>query len=111
MLASQSLFHAHIPQATGSFWANAVPFAAALSVIPLAAAAVSSMERLGLELRAGLAKQAAQHGFGDDFIQSGPPQMPYFSFKSEGKKGLRGRRRILLFCSEAVKRGVWHVEI
>ena len=92
--------------ATGSFWANAVPFAAALATIPLAAEAARSAEACGMLLRRGLAEQAAAAGLGEDFAQTGPPQMPFFDFRSERRAPLSERRRILAFCGAAAARGV-----
>lgn len=92
--------------ATGSFWANAVPFAAALATIPLAAAAAARAESSGLALREGLQAQAEAAGFGNDFAQSGPPQMPLFHFASEREQALGERRKILTFCRRAAEGGV-----
>ena len=54
----------------GSFWANAVPFTAALAVLPLVTGAATSAEQCGAALRAGLASQAALNGFSTDFLQT-----------------------------------------
>lgn len=93
--------------ATGSFWANAVPFAAALAVLPLVTEAASSAEQCGIALRVGLARQAAVHGLSTDFMQTGPPQMPYFSFKSEAQSAFPERELIMEFCSVCVMNGCW----
>jgi glutamate-1-semialdehyde 2,1-aminomutase len=90
-----------------SFWANSVPFAAALAVIPAATAAAVSAEMCGLLLRSGLQEQAAKHGFGGDFLQTGPPQMPFFHFQSEAGVKMMERRLIMQFASECIQRGVW----
>ena len=50
---------AELINATGSFWANPAPFAAALATIPLAQAAASRAAAAGLALREGLSRQAA----------------------------------------------------
>lgn len=92
--------------ATGSFWANAVPFAAALATIPLSCAAAKRAEELGLQLRAGLAGQAQRFGLDADFRQTGPPQMPFFHFESELDHPLRQRAKILKFCEVAADGGV-----
>jgi len=87
---------------TGSFWTEAVPMAAAIATIGKLRAGdgIGQMRRMGDRLRAGLARQAAAHGVG--IKQSGPPQMPvvFFDDDAERKKGW-------LFCSEALKRGVY----
>ena len=92
--------------ATGSFWANAVPFAAALATIPLADAAAESAERCGNVLRSGLEQQAKSYGFGNEFKQTGPPQMPYFNFASENNLRLDKRVKILKFVDVCAKGGV-----
>jgi hypothetical protein len=46
-----------------------VPFAAALAVLPLAAAAAASTAKCGVLLRTGLQAQAVKHGFEADFKQ------------------------------------------
>ena len=87
---------------TGSFWTEAVPMAAAIATIGKLRAGdgIGQMRRMGDRLRAGLARQAAAHGVG--IKQSGPPQMPvvFFDDDAERKKGW-------LFCTEALKRGVY----
>jgi glutamate-1-semialdehyde 2,1-aminomutase len=94
-------------RATGSFWANAVPFAAALATIPQAAPAAATAEAMGLRLRAGMLHQAAACGLADDFVCSGPPQMPYWYFRSETARSLNQRYRILVFCAACTEGGVW----
>ena len=93
-------------RATGTFWANAVPFAAALATIPLARAAAERAEATGTALRDGLRAQARAAGLGEDFGQSGPPQMPLFHFDSEGEKPPAQRRKIVAFCRRAAEGGV-----
>lgn len=87
---------------TGSFWTEAVPMAAAIATINKLKAGdcIGRMRRMGERLREGLARQAAAHGV--SIRQSGPPQMPvvFFDADAERKKGW-------LFCTEALKRGVY----
>ena len=92
--------------ATGSFWANAVPFAAALVTIPLSDEASRNAEARGLELRCGLRHQAKQCGMGSDFQQTGPPQMPFFHFDSEQTLPMSKRQKILTFVDVCAKSGV-----
>lgn len=93
--------------ATGSFWYQAVPMAAGVATLAelQACDAPRKIERSGLQLRAGLAEQAARHGL--SLRQTGPVQMPMVLFDEDPdlKKGFR-------FCQEALRRGVylhpWH---
>jgi glutamate-1-semialdehyde 2,1-aminomutase len=93
--------------ATGSFWFSAVPMAAALATLEVARRdrVVEHIERLGAQLREGVAAQARAHGFG--LRQSGPAQMPLWLFDDDPELE-RGNR----FVAEAVQRGVylhpWH---
>ena len=83
--------------ATGSFWANSVPFASALATIPLAKAGAKKSEKMGMLLRDGLKSQANSFkSLANDFVQTGPPQMPYFHFQSESKFPLPNRHKILI---------------
>ena len=94
--------------ATGSFWANSVPFASALATIPLAKAGAKKSEKMGMLLRDGLKSQANSFkSLANDFVQTGPPQMPYFHFQSESKFPLPNRHKILIFCAVCVANGVW----
>jgi glutamate-1-semialdehyde 2,1-aminomutase len=92
--------------ATGSFWANSVPFAAALATIDLADDAAKSAERRGIQLRNGLQNQAKEFHLDDDFNQSGPPQMPYFNFTSENHLSLYKRIKILTFVDVCARGGI-----
>ena len=87
---------------TGSFWCGAVSMAAALATLDALEKhdGPGRMRAMGLRLREGLARQAAQVGIG--IRQSGPPQMPSVLFDDDAdfSKGYR-------FCQEALKRGVY----
>ena len=87
---------------TGSFWYGAVAMAAALATISKMKdiGAIAIMERMGQRLRDGIAAQAKHHGF--RLQQSGPVQMPVILFDEDAE-----RRKGWLFCSEALKRGVY----
>ncbi len=87
---------------TGSFWTAAVPMAAAIATINKlkASDAVSHMQAMGQRLRDGLDRQAAAHGL--RLRQSGPPQMPVMLFDDDDD-----RKKGWLFCTEALKRGVY----
>src|SRR5262249_23720311 len=61
---------------------------------------IGRMRRMGDRLREGLARQAATHGVG--IRQSGPPQMPVVLFDDDAE-----RKKGWLFCTEALKRGVY----
>ena len=95
--------------ATGSFWCNAIPFAAAIRTIKTLRDDPSihqRMESLGTLLRNGLQRIAKEVGI-TDFQQSGPVQMPYFSFASETSKPIPDRYKIQLFCSVCASLGIW----
>jgi glutamate-1-semialdehyde 2,1-aminomutase len=87
---------------TGSFWTEAVPMAAALATIRKLArsGAIAHMRAMGERLRAGIARQAAAHR--QRLVQSGPPQMPVMLFEDDAD-----RSKGWLFCTEALKRGVY----
>jgi len=61
---------------------------------------IGRMRRMGERLREGLARQAAAHGV--SIRQSGPPQMPVVLFDDDAE-----RKKGWLFCTEALKRGVY----
>lgn len=65
---------------TGSFWYTGTPMAAAVATVTELrdTDALARIERAGTRLRAGLAAQAARHGFA--VTQSGPVQMPLLTF-------------------------------
>ena len=87
---------------TGSFWTEAVPMAAAIATIAKLRATdgIGQMQRMGERLRDGLARQAGTHGV--KIRQSGPPQMPVVFFEDDPE-----RKKGWLFCTEALKRGVY----
>jgi len=95
--------------ATGSFWANAVPFAAALATIDiLENGGIEKMERSGQMLRDGLHAQANAHKL--RITTSGPVQMPLLIFEGDREGGVPPASswdRIELWASECAKRGVW----
>jgi glutamate-1-semialdehyde 2,1-aminomutase len=88
--------------ATGSFWTAGVAMAAAITTIRKLKATngIARMAAMGERLRRGLAAQAAAHGVA--LRQSGPPQMPVVLFEDDAE-----RRKGWLFCTEALKRGVY----
>ncbi|MFM9844261.1 MAG: aminotransferase class III-fold pyridoxal phosphate-dependent enzyme [Dongiaceae bacterium] len=87
---------------TGSFWCGAVSMAAALASIRKMKdiGAVDIMQCMGRRLRDGIATQAKAHGVA--LQQSGPAQMPVLLFDDD-----EDRRKGWLFCTEALKRGVY----
>ena len=63
---------------------------------------------MGMLLRDGLKSQANSFkSLANDFVQTGPPQMPYFHFQSESEFPLPNRHKILIFCAVCVANGVW----
>lgn len=68
---------------TGSFWFSASAMAAAKATVEVLrdTGGVALMERAGDRLRAGLAAQAASHGF--VINQTGPAQIPWLSFAGD----------------------------
>jgi len=87
---------------TGSFWCGSVSMAAALASIRKMKdiGAVDIMQRMGQRLRDGIAAQAKSHGVA--LQQSGPVQMPVILFDNDDD-----RRKGWLFCTEALKRGIY----
>ena len=87
---------------TGSFWCGAVSMAAGLAAIRKMKEidAVGIMQRMGQRLRDGIDAQAKAHGV--KLQQSGPAQMPVILFDDDAD-----RKKGWLFCSEALKRGVY----
>jgi glutamate-1-semialdehyde 2,1-aminomutase len=87
---------------TGSFWAAAVPMAAALATLARLDEldAIAHMERLGQRLRSGIDALAAQHGIG--LRQSGPVQMPLFLFDDDADF-----RKGFAFCGAALEQGAY----
>jgi glutamate-1-semialdehyde 2,1-aminomutase len=93
--------------ATGSFWYQAAPMAAALVTLRRIADSdyLEHMQRLGARLRDGLAKRAAAAGLG--FRQTGPLTMPLFLFDDDPDL-----RAGFCFGSQMLARGIythpWH---
>jgi glutamate-1-semialdehyde 2,1-aminomutase len=87
--------------ATGSFWYQAVPMAAAIATIHALRdeGAIVSMERAGRRLRDGIGRQAREHGIA--VRQTGPVQMPNLSFPGDVEFA-----RASVFCAAAARRGV-----
>ncbi|HEY2663878.1 MAG TPA: aminotransferase class III-fold pyridoxal phosphate-dependent enzyme [Candidatus Binataceae bacterium] len=88
---------------TGSYFTSAVPMAAALATLKEleAAGGIARMRASGEMLRDGILAQARSHNL--EVTWSGPPAMPFMSFKADG-----GRfKRSGVFCGEASRRGVY----
>jgi glutamate-1-semialdehyde 2,1-aminomutase len=86
--------------ATGSFWYQAVPMAAAVATINALKDedAVARMTAAGTRLREGIAKQAAQYSC--EVNQTGPVQIPNLSFAGDVEF-----ERAMTFCGEAAANG------
>jgi glutamate-1-semialdehyde 2,1-aminomutase len=93
--------------ATGSFWFQAAPMAAALATLQRVHETdyLEHMESLGDRLRRGLAERALTAGLG--LSQSGPVTMPLFLFEDDPDLRLG-----FAWCSQMLARGVylhpWH---
>ncbi len=93
--------------ATGSFWYQAAPMAAALVTLERLARTdyLEHMQRLGARLREGLAERAAAAGLG--LRQTGPLTMPLFLFDDDPDL-----RAGFCFGSQMLARGIythpWH---
>lgn len=87
---------------TGSFWYGAVSMAASIAAIAKmkAVGAIDIMQHMGQRLRDGVEAQAKAHGV--KLEQSGPVQMPVILFDDDAE-----RKKGWLFCTEALKRGVY----
>jgi glutamate-1-semialdehyde 2,1-aminomutase len=88
---------------TGSYFTSAVPMAASLATLDEleATGGIEKMRTLGEMLRDGMLAQARSHGIAVTW--SGPPPLPYMSFKADQDKYSRNK----LFCGEAAKHGVY----
>jgi glutamate-1-semialdehyde 2,1-aminomutase len=92
---------------TGSFWFAATPMAAGIATLAEIADSdyLEKTERLGGDLRAGLAEISACHGFG--LRQTGPAQMPLILFEDDPDYRIGYG-----WCAEMLKRGIyvhpWH---
>jgi glutamate-1-semialdehyde 2,1-aminomutase len=95
-------FRAGIEQvfATGSFWCQAVPMAAAVATIHALRdeGAVARMQASGTRLREGIASQAARYSC--EVTQSGPVQIPNLSFAGDTEF-----ERAMTFCGAAAAHG------
>lgn len=93
--------------ATGSFWFQAAPMAAALETLRQIRESdyLERMHALGSKLRQGLAERASANGLG--LRQTGPVTMPLFLFEDDPDL-----RKGFCFSSEMLRRGVyvhpWH---
>lgn len=89
---------------TGSYFTSAVPMAAALACLTELAAGdgIARMRATGEMLRDGMLAQARSHGI--EVNWSGPPSIPWMSFKADGD-GKYDRN--LLFCGEVARNGVF----
>jgi glutamate-1-semialdehyde 2,1-aminomutase len=93
--------------ATGSFWFQAAPMAAALETLRRIRETdyLEHINALGTRLRQGLAERASAHGLG--LRQTGPVTMPLFLFEDDPDL-----RQGFCFSSEMLRRGVyvhpWH---
>lgn len=86
--------------ATGSFWYQAVPMAAAIATLHALhdEDAICKMETTGSRLREGIAKQAAEYGC--KINQTGPVQIPNLSFADDTRF-----EKAMTFCGEAAANG------
>jgi len=62
---------------------------------------IERMRAIGEMLRDGMTSQARSHGF--DVTYSGPPSMPFMSFKEDKGKFARNKA----FCAHAARHGVY----
>jgi glutamate-1-semialdehyde 2,1-aminomutase len=83
---------------TGSYFTSAVPMAAALACLEEleTCGGIAHMERMGLLLQRGMEAQAASHRIG--IVYSGPPALPFMSFKDDVK--FAQSRRFAAACAE-----------
>jgi glutamate-1-semialdehyde 2,1-aminomutase len=91
-------------RATGSYWFQAVPMAAALACVKELwhLEAPRRLADFGSRLTEGLNEVAAAHGF--SFEVSGPPQIPYLRLHGDQAMLLHQR-----FCAECTRRGAYMV--
>jgi glutamate-1-semialdehyde 2,1-aminomutase len=88
---------------TGSYFTSAVPMAAALACIRelKQSGGIEKMRRIGEMLRDGMLSQARSYGF--EVTYSGPPSMPYMTFKADQGKW----DRITAFCAYCATHGIY----
>jgi glutamate-1-semialdehyde 2,1-aminomutase len=87
---------------TGSYWYGNVAMAAALATLKVLREedGIARLRSAGQRLRDGFAAQAEAHGL--SINQTGPPQMPYFTFEGDTE-----RRRLRLFAQQALANGLF----
>jgi glutamate-1-semialdehyde 2,1-aminomutase len=87
---------------TGSYFTSAVPMAAALATVHELERSdgIARMAALGTRLCRGLADAGRAHGF--DVVTSGPPALPFMSFRDDPGQALNRP-----FCAAAAERGVY----
>ena len=88
---------------TGSYFTSAVPMAASLACLQelKQSGGIDRMRHIGEMLRDGMLAQARSHGF--EVTYSGPPAMPYMTFKADAGKW----DRITAFCAYAATHGIF----
>ncbi len=88
---------------TGSYFTSAVPMAASLATLREleASGGIERMRTLGEKLRSGMLSQARSHGI--EVTYSGPPALPYMTFKADGDRFDRNK----LFCGECSRSGIY----
>ncbi len=86
--------------ATGSFWYQAVPMAAAIATIHALRDedAIGAMVKAGTQFRQGIEAQSRDHGIAVN--QTGPVQMPNLSFPGDANFA-----KAFAFCAAAVENG------
>jgi glutamate-1-semialdehyde 2,1-aminomutase len=88
---------------TGSYFTSAVPMAASLATLKelQACGGIERMRTMGEKLRAGMLAQARSAGF--EVTYSGPPALPYMTFKADA--GHYDRARV--FCGVCARGGIY----
>jgi glutamate-1-semialdehyde 2,1-aminomutase len=88
---------------TGSYFTSAVPMAAALATLKELASSegIARMRAIGEMLRDGMVSQARSHAL--EVTWSGPPALPFMSFKADAGKFKRSR----VFCAASARSGVY----
>ncbi|MDO8431244.1 MAG: aminotransferase class III-fold pyridoxal phosphate-dependent enzyme [Candidatus Binatus sp.] len=88
---------------TGSYFTSAEPMAASLATLKelQASNGIERMRTIGEMLRAGLLEQA--RGAGLEVVYSGPPSLPYMTFKADAGHFDRAK----VFCGECSRNGVY----
>jgi glutamate-1-semialdehyde 2,1-aminomutase len=88
---------------TGSYFTSAVPMAAAIACLKELrdSGGIERMRKIGEMLRDGMLAQARAHDF--EVTYSGPPSMPYMTFKADGGRW----DRIKAFCAYCARHGIY----